>query len=946
MDRNKRVNWYDFQKASRDDLAVDSQFHRSNVASATADIAGTGVLLQFPAERILFDSTTLTAAQAGWSALSTFDGRGVLATAFVCSDLQEGNQIAVTVADSRLAGYTTMVVTVLGTDFEDNLFYEHVVVPNNGTWVTHNHFKNVVNLIFQNFLGNGDLSVDGRGSLRTEGTLLITEASSYLPSRDLIVANQTKIPDVIFRDYKVYDPAQTLQITLQQAVGASFDVDDLNINTTYPSTRDFEQGSSTDVIYGQKFRMRGNNIQKATILVGLESGSTWSGSLTVGIRKLQTSVSDSSINEFVPESEIEFDPESEVIAEVSLSQTDLENQGVVLSELPVPVEFIFTGNTISNPSLSGLADGEFLILTVRRTNSSTTGTLFLPEVVPYGSSTGISGTREIAGEDHVSDGGLLSVFAGGFWTDIIDHSMWYEISGDTVKVASGTAFDSGVRTVSIKTEEDLSGDRAQYSERGFSFAATSEDTQNYLLVESAETFSITEAHPTTGDDQFARAEDAPEFSVLIESGVEDLLEAKPDLIILARAVDTNPRANPEITGTIAFPGLARGNIIDIIGPSSDLLNHNVVGSIITPNILKPSLQYRIIAQTTHIDGYGDLNGDGVIDLDDLERLEALDGYSVDLASGTISPAVQIAAVDDGYITMAELIRANLTSDNNIDSGDVAALNAYLTSGTAFPNGGSEYTRIRLEVEPLINQLASLDNDGASILRIEDADTDLLSTFSSAINFQIDFWPIWYPEHIEIVDLRRFVNASSLSFSVANLQLTTENGGTNNFVLAGDLFLQGQVKNFDGSYHRLDYERCLIDLELPDGNTEAEINIFDVFVKNIMSFSDGQVVPASALTDGQVTFEIKVTSYAKNLGPGVDGTVDYNDVGDSADEAVGTYIDQGTGLMRIRAYNIVNNDLRPEIRTRINIAVNLKKAGWRNLPQTVSALELGNILTSI
>lgn len=946
MDRLKRVNWYDFQKASRDDLAVDSQFHRTNTALAVADIAGTGIHLQYPSERIVFDSTDLSDAQAGWSNLSTFDGRGVLETPFICSDLQEGNQIAVEVSDSRLSGYATMTVTILGTDFEDNLYYEHVTVTENGRWLTHGHFKNVVNILFQNFLGNTDTSVDGRGSLRLEGTVLVTEASSYAPSRDLIVANQRQVPDVIFRDFKLYDPVKTLDQVLQEAIGSSRNVDDLNVNTTYALVREFEQGASTDTIYGQKFRMRGNNIQKATILVGLESGGTWSGSLTVGIRKLQTSVSDSCINDFVPENEIEFDPETEVLAEVSLTQSDLENQGVVLGADPVPVDFIFTGNTISNPSLSGLVDGEYLILTVRRTNSSTTGTLFLPEVVPYGTSTGLTGTEGIAGEDSVSGGGQLSVFAGGFWTDIVDHSMWYLISGDTLKVASGTAFDSGVRTISIKTTQDASGDRTQYSERGFPFASTSEDTQNYLVVETAETFSQTEAHPATGDPQAARAEDSPSLSIVLEAGAEELLEAKPDLIVVARAIDNNPRSNPTITGQLDYPGLAVGNVIDIINPSSDLMNHNVIGSIITPNILKPSIQYRIISQTLFTDGYGDINGDGVIDITDLELLEGLDGYSTDLSSGTVPAGTQQAAVDDGYISMAEIIRANLTANAVIDSADISALNAYLTSGTSFPNGGSEYFRMRIELEPLTNQLASLDSEGRSTLRIEDADTDLLSTFSAPVEFQIDFWPVWYPEQVELLDLRRFVNGSTLDFSIEDLQSTPESGGKNHQIVSGDLYLQGNVKNLDGSFHRLDYERCLIDLELPDGSTEAEINIFDVFVKSIMQFSDGTFVPASALTDSQVFFEVKVSSFAKNLGFGVDGYVDYSDVGDSADEAVGTFIDQSTGLMRIRAYNIVNNALRPEIRTRINVVVNLKKAGWRNMPQTISALELSNILTNV
>jgi len=56
------------------------------------------------------------------------------------------------------------------------------------------------------------------------------------------------------------------------------------------------------------------------------------------------------------------------------------------------------------------------------------------------------------------------------------------------------------------------------------------------------------------------------------------------------------------------------------------------------------------------------------------------------------------------------------------------------------------------------------------------------------------------------------------------------------------------------------------------------------------------------------------------------------------------MDQGSGLMRIKAYNIVNNDVRPEVRTRIYVVVNLKRAGWKNLPRVVSDTELSALWT--
>jgi hypothetical protein len=282
----------------------------------------------------------------------------------------------------------------------------------------------------------------------------------------------------------------------------------------------------------------------------------------------------------------------------------------------------------------------------------------------------------------------------------------------------------------------------------------------------------------------------------------------------------------------------------------------------------------------------------------------------------------------------------------VNSADISALTSYITDGTAFPSGESAFIRVRLELEPLTDQVSSLASDGTSTLRIEDADTDLLTTFSAAVDFSVEFIPTWYPEQVVITDLRRFVNSASLDFDATDLTAATPTGGKNNLFVPGDTYLLGNILNSDGSFHRLDYERAILDFELPDGSTEAEVNIFQTFVKDKLYFSDGTLVSASALNNSQIIFEVKVSSYAKNMGLSVDGYVDYFDIGDSADEAVGTYIDQSTGLMRIRAYNIVNNDLRPEIRTRIQVVVNLKKAGWRNLPVTISAADLSSVLTPV
>ena len=161
-----------------------------------------------------------------------------------------------------------------------------------------------------------------------------------------------------------------------------------------------------------------------------------------------------------------------------------------------------------------------------------------------------------------------------------------------------------------------------------------------------------------------------------------------------------------------------------------------------------------------------------------------------------------------------------------------------------------------------------------------------------------------------------------------------------------MYLQGNVLDLDGSFHSLDHETNTIELELPTGNSEGEINVFDEWVVDSMRYGDGTLVSSAALINNQVKFAVSIGSHVKNVS-GDDGYVDfdgYNDgYGANADEVIGTYIDHDTGLLRIRAFNIVNNQFFPELRTRILIEVSLKEAGFINSPVEIDSTTLASKL---
>lgn len=947
--RNPRTNFYDFQKITLEDLQLEQDSAGLGTSLSNQTIAGNGVLLDFPSQPVLFDSDHLSAAQSGYDAVDTFDGRGVLATPVPLSDLSEGVQIAVQVSGARLEGSKQLIATLIGKIFDGSLVYEHLVFDSNQTLVSRNHYRELTNVMFQNMLGN-NTAVDGYTSfdtvsqatqyrhLFTRGRVVVSEAASYQVSADLISAEWIRKPDLIFRDYRTYAPGKLLSQVIKEAIGPSNNIDELDINTTTASQRTFDAGASTELIYAQKFRMIGTNIQKISLAIGLQSGEDWSGSLTVGIVPLLTTTSCQT--QFLPDNLIEFDPDVIPIEEVSLNRSQMEQNGFVLGPKTRQIDFVFSSAQVSNPTLSRLEDGGYYAITIRRTGSTSVGTLFFDEAI-----------------NNDSLARRLSVFSSQVWTDIETSTFWHRIWSDSVQVAAGVAFDQGVRLPILKTGIDNNATRIQNLVENLALADTGEGAKNYLLVQKDLAYSEPQTHPRTGDLVDTVREDVPKFTFVSQDELKTILIDQPSAVVLARVRDLNPRANPVISGTLKYAGLALGNIIDIVEPGSDLLTQSVIGSLIVPNINKPQFQYRITGQQLFSDQVGDLNLDGQIDIFDAERMVELDGYQLYLATTThYTSGQQRENLISRSTSMLELLRSELDSSDGyeITSQDLLALNNFINQGTAFPNNASTITRVRLTVEPVIRGPESYDRNGLSILRVENTDPDLVDpsqfTLTTGIDYAISFQPTWYPDQVEILDMRRFVLSSFSDFSAADLATDPETGGKNSLFVPGDLYLSGQVLERNGQVHPLDFEANVVELELPAGNTEGEFNFFQTYVQDRMLFSDGTAVSAQALNLNQVKFHVAVSSLVKNTGSLPDGYGDqldydgYSDgYGSNADEAVGTYLMPQTGLMRIRAFNIVRNEFFPELRTRITISVGLKKAGFANQTQYVDSQSLAGKL---
>lgn len=935
-----RVNFFDGQEIGEQDLDAEQAAWHGTIADDVNFISGSGVEKEYSTQRILFDSNSAPSSVQTLISTQNFDGEPLYEedsfgnTIFLQpSDSTQGNQLEVEISGSSLDGSATAKVYLFGTIFGGEFKQEVITFDENSSRITENYFVTLISIMTQDFRGNQNTLIDGVASRNNGGRLRILEALPMAVARDSIMVKQSEEPN---QDYVGFKPAtlfKTLDTVLDEiASEGSKDKDDLNINTTSTTTRKLES-DQTGVIVAQKFKATTNNIQKVSILLSVEERTLvpeavkydWSGDIVVGIRALQTSTS--CPTDIIPNSAIEFDPEPAPLAEVSFDKGELADLGIVLTSTPQVVDFVFTQSLLANPNLSpNITPGSYYALTIRRTGNISTGDLIL-EVAA--NTTASTDTDEM----------FMSVFTQNKWVDFPEYDLWFKIHTDAIRIVDGTAIDTGVSITSPKIKENAStGINEPYIEGHHSVVSAS--ANNYVIVQKSNSFSDVVSHPSTGNSVFSRIKDAPEVSVISESTLTTLIGAGNKPIVLAAVQDTNARSNETINGYTIYPGLAGSNTFTLINPSSDIIANNLIGSLLTPNTDDPDNQYRIIKKEIFTDAYGDVNGDGVIDANDVTRCQEIgdivagDGYSKTLQDGSVPDDVQLSAIVAGTVTMPEILRADVNDTGVVTTEDSAAIQQYIYLGSAF-SAGTSFTRVVLTVENVTNPLTT----SADILG---SDSSFNTIPFVSIPYKIEFVPLWTDTNITITDLRRFVPKTFTEITSTDITGTPKNGGKNTVFIPDDLMLTGDLLDGYADPYKVDLEVNNIIIELPQGDTAGEVDIFNNFIKNTMKFSDGTYVGSSAITNNQIKVTASIQSFCKDLDGYDFGNSESGD-GYSVDETIAVLYTASSGLLRIRASNIKLIETYPELRTRIILSVYLKRAGFRNIDTSVTSSEFSDLL---
>lgn len=959
--------WHDAQRVDQNDMEVEQTHNSQNDASVINNHFGSGVLPSAPTQPVIFDSDNLTPAQQDILRAGNFDGTG-LDPHLQPSDTNLGNQLEVTLTGTEAFGRLSTKVLIMGLDFEGNTQYDRFYFHRNGTQVTRHHYARILTLFFNDFLGNNNCSRS------LGGRIVIREAASYQLSRDPVIASQDIEPNLFFRDFKVADRGKTIEQTLQDGIGPEYTFDSFGINISGQVTRYLEPGDVSTRL-GQKFQADTDNFQKITLLLGITRDTTaeienrfdWSGDLVISVYELQHTVT--CPTELVPELAIEFEPASEPLVQLSYSQAELKDLGYVLSDVLQPVDFVFSATKLGSPGV--IVPGRFYCVTFGRSGAANSGTFFT-----------------VNGSNLFPDM-RLTIFSSGNWVDLPNEDLWFQLWSDAAKVSDGQAYDAGRGIEIPKTTEDpTTGATVDYALMEQPLVNTGENIVNTAVIQAIQDPSIEEQDERTGNTVYSRQKFEPEFSFVTSSTLEELRSVSEPLII-GCAQDSNPKDNPQLDKVQDLPGLVKGDVFTIVDPDADLLSLNLVGSKLIPNNDCAALDYRIFRVTTCIDGYGDVNGDGYIDQNDIARINELVGESLAL------PETQQRIVD-GYVSTLEIIRADVDGDGYITANDVTILTEYVArQRNSFPVG-STFVHMELQVQPSVGRydgyfdcdgyirldgyngrnIVSPDSlnpwellyDGYIFVPSMDGADPVWNTVPYVpIPYQVKPQPFWQDYLLRISsDARQVPAAFTFEEGLGQdppdppcVDRVDQNPrcdpGRNDIMFPANIIMDGggQILNPDGTHYAIDLEVGHIILQLPEiPLDESQIDVFNKLVVDssgtgftsagfpAMRFSDGTHVQPDALARNQIRFGVAIQAFVPNL----DGYTDLDGYGVIVDDIIGVYMDHANGLLTLTIKDLEVDPIYRTLVTKIQITVYLKKAGWVNPVLMVDSDEIAGLLT--
>jgi hypothetical protein len=623
--------WYDAQQVDETDLNAE-QTASDTIDSAIIDNhIGDGVLPENLEANILFDSSL---------AVGFLDGLPIQ-TQSQPSDNNFGNQLAISLTGSKASGHKQVKVGIIGLDFQSNLQYETFYFKTNEVQVSRKHFTKILLLLFNDLVG------DPTVSFNLGGDLVISEALPMTLSRDAIMLSQDQQPNLFFRDFFL-DPTinrLSIQTVIQNALPL-YNIESLNILTTALDEIPILSGDVTTQI-GQKFQATTNSIQKITLLLsvrnqvaGLQNNLVWTGDIVVSVFPLQTATE--CPTDFVPNLPIDFSPSNIPVAQISYNYNSLQAAGVLLDSVPQPIDFVFSNSPVAAGNL--IIPGQYYALTIKRSGAANQCDILVA-----------------TGQDLISNS-RVTEFTGTLWVDIPDEDLWFQIWTDAAKISDGQAYDQGHGVTIPKTTTDPTSQATVDNVFGAQEFVGSDVFRAVLTAVTLDSVPVPDQR--TGNPVDSRQQYVPQIDMMNTVDIANL-EQSSEPLILGTISDRNIKSFNNTGQTVITSNLYSATMVkdellirivddpsdttrfdlSVSGLATSLLNGDLIGAIFTPDNGAPFTQYRLASARLCSMILGDVDGNGIIDENDLNLLNTFLGYNLNVGLPD-----HTSIVTDGYVT--------------------------------------------------------------------------------------------------------------------------------------------------------------------------------------------------------------------------------------------------------------------------------------------------------
>lgn len=595
--------WFDTQNVDDSNLTLE-QTHDNIIQSGIINNHfGSGVLPDTLTQHILFDSS---------SASGLLDGKPINIQSQP-ADSNNGNQLEIELTQSQVSGNRTIKILIIGLDFQNNLQYDRFIFNKNEKQLSSKHYRTILTMMFNDFIGavNQSMNLGGR--------IVIRESNPLTLSRDCIMISQDIEPNIFFRDFFV-STGMTLQSTLIAAL-PSYNIDNLNINIGVKQLRSIVENDVSSQI-AQKFIATTNNIQKITLLFSVINNTTpsnlaWTGDLLISIYPLQSTIA--CPTDIVPQLAIDFDPSNIPLAQLSVNYSTLLDSGIQLNTVPQPVDFIFSNTPVGSGLV--ITSGSYYVVTVKRAGSADTCQI------------------QLATGDNSSSVTRETLFNGSVWVDVPEESLWFQVWTDSAKVSDGQAYDAGHGAYVPKTTIDpTTGSTIDYVLNNIQFVR---NDLYYALFQAITQDSNQVQNERTGQPQNTEQQFVPSITLLNSSGLANIQSTSSPLII-GTISDQNIKSYNAFASTLSASfheyGMVGNELVlkivtdstdgyrydqNVIELVSEIVNGTLNGAKIIPNTANPSFYYKISKSELITMMYGDVNGDGIIDNNDLMLAQQL-----------------------------------------------------------------------------------------------------------------------------------------------------------------------------------------------------------------------------------------------------------------------------------------------------------------------------------